>query len=138
MNRPCIKMNSYTRKIYYHDTDCGGVVYYGNYLKFLEEARTDALEQIGLSVKKLADEDILFVVRRQEIDYDAPAQYGDVLDIKTWFSKIGKASVEFEYEVIRDGKIITKAKTTMVCVDSKIKAKPIPQDIREKFAKLSR
>jgi len=114
------------------------VVYYGNYLKFLEEARTDALEQLGLSVKKLADEDTLFVVRRQEIDYDAPAKYGDVLDIKTWFSKIGKASVDFEYEIFRDGKIITKARTTMVCVDSKIKAKPIPSPVRDAFAKLSR
>lgn len=64
------------RRIYYYDTDCGGVVYYGNYMRFLEEARTEYMEERGLSVKALMDKCIWFVVKRQEIEYKAPAVYG--------------------------------------------------------------
>ncbi|MFA5105213.1 MAG: thioesterase family protein [Candidatus Margulisiibacteriota bacterium] len=122
---------SYKRKIYYHDTDCGGVVYYGNYLKFLEEARTHVFEQLGLSVRDLAEkEDTLFVVARQEIDYRSPAVYGQTLDIKTWVEEIGRVKIWFGYEIKDpEGKVIVTARTLMVCVDPSIKKKRVPEHI---------
>ncbi len=121
-------------KIYYHDTDCGGVVYYANYLKFLEEARTEFLEKRGLFVKKLAEEGTLFVVARQEIDYKAPAFYGDVLEIDTRLTEISRAKIRFEYNIKnQDGKLISNALTIMVCVGSDLKPKLIYEEIRRKL-----
>lgn len=129
---------NYKRKIYYHDTDCGGVVYYGNYLKFLEEARTDLFEQLGLSVKDLAEkEDVLFVVARQEIDYKSPAVYGQVLDVKTWVEEIGRVKIWFGYEIKDpEGKVVVAARTLMVCVDPLIKKKRVPEHIAKKLGEI--
>ncbi|MBN2830865.1 MAG: acyl-CoA thioesterase [Candidatus Omnitrophica bacterium] len=70
-------------KIYYHRTDCGGPVYYANYLKFFEEARTEYFMQRGFSIKDLANSGTMFIVARQEVDYKLPAVYGDLLEIST-------------------------------------------------------
>lgn len=121
-------------RIYYHHTDCGGVVYYANYLNFLEEARTEFFESKGVSIKELADKGILFVVARQEIDYKAPAVYGDVLDINARIVDLGSAKIEFANEMKnQDKKIISLAKTTMVCIDKDFKPQPIPEAIRKKL-----
>ena len=82
-------------KIYYHHTDCGGVVYYAKYLEFLEEARTEFFNEKGISIKKLTQQGILFVVARQEIDYKAPAFYGDVLSIDTRVINTSRVKLEF-------------------------------------------
>ena len=118
-------------KIYYHHTDCGGVVYYANYLKFLEEARTEFLAEKGVLVKELVQKGTLFVVARQEIDYKLPAFYGDILNIDTRISEIGKARVEFDYEIRNQNKqIVSTAKTILVFVDKDLKPKIIPEEIR--------
>lgn len=118
-------------RIYYHHTDCGGVVYYANYLKFLEEARTELLEKKGLFIKDLAGKDILFVVARQEIDYKAPAFYGDILSVKAKAKEVGAARIEFEQEIRnQDDKVISSARTIMVCVDRNLRPKQIPEDIK--------
>jgi len=118
-------------KIYYHHTDCGGVVYYANYLKFLEEARTEFLAEKGVLVKELVQKGTLFVVARQEIDYKLPAFYGDILNIDTRISEIGKARVEFDYEIRNQNKqIVSTAKTILVFVDKNLKPKIIPEEIR--------
>lgn len=122
------------KKIYYHDTDCGGVVYYANYLKFLEEARTECLEEKGISIKEMTKAGTLFVVARQEIDYKAPAFYGDILQIEARFSKIGTAKMEVEQGIKnQEGKTICLAKTVMVCVDRDLKPKAIPEEIKSKL-----
>jgi len=121
-------------RIYYHHTDCGGVVYYANYLKFLEEARTEFLEEKGISVKDLAAQGILFVVARQEIDYKSPAFYGDTLYIDTRITNTSRVKLEFEYEIKnQDGEIVCMAKTVMVCVGSDFKPQAIPEDIQKKL-----
>src|SRR3989338_5215000 len=99
------------KKIYYHDTDCGGVVYYANYLKFFEEARTEFFSERGLSIKELADAGTMFVVARQEIDYKLPAFYGDILDVGAVISNISAARIDFDHEVKKNSKLIAKAKT---------------------------
>ncbi|MDD2772240.1 MAG: thioesterase family protein [Elusimicrobiales bacterium] len=122
------------KRIYYHDTDCGGVVYYGNYLKYLEEARTEYMEQRGLSVKQLMDMGILFVVYRQEVDYKFPAFYGDVLDIETKVLSMSEIKTEFEYTIRnQDGRITTRAKTVMVSVNRNFESQSVPKELRDKM-----
>lgn len=88
-------------RIYYEDTDCGGVVYYGNYLKYFERARTQYLEERGLSVAGLMKEGTVFVVVHAELDYRSPARYGDTLTIETLVSDMTAASFTFSH-VIRE------------------------------------
>ncbi len=88
-------------QIYYEDTDCGGVVYYGNYLKYFERARTQYLEERGLSVARLMKEGTVFVVVHAEVDYRSPARYGDRLIIETVVSCMTAASFTFSH-VIRE------------------------------------
>ena len=88
-------------KIYYEDTDCGGVVYYANYLKYFERARTQCLEERGLSVAGLMRDGTVFVVVHAEVDYRSPARYGDTLDIETVVSDLTAASFTFSH-VIRE------------------------------------
>ncbi len=121
-------------KIFYHHTDCGGVVYYANYLKFLEEARTEYFEERGLFIKDLEAQGILFVVARQEIDYKLPAVYGDVLEVKTAISEITGVKMWFENEVRnQDNQLIAKARTLLVCIDKAFKPCPIPDETRKKL-----
>jgi|SRR3989339_1078116 len=122
------------KRIYYHDTDCGGVVYYGNYLKFLEEARSEYLEEMGYSVKGLMDQGVLFVVRRQEIDYKHSAVYGDTLDIKTRVKEFSDFRIQFSYELAnQEGRLLAKAVTDMVCVGKDLKLREMPQELKAKL-----
>lgn len=123
------------KKIYYYDTDCGGVVYYANYLKYLEEARSEYFETRGLLIKDLRSEGIGFVVARQEIDYKSPAFYGDVLEIKTKVTEATFTRLNFEYDIVnQEGKLVASAKTVLVFVDKALKPKRIPGDILKKLA----
>lgn len=121
-------------KIYYHHTDCGGVVYYANYLAFIEEARTEYFADRGFILKQLAQEGTLFVVARQEIDYKFPARYADVLDISTRIGRSTGVRMEFDHEMHnQDGQLIVRAKTTLVCVGADLRPKALPEHIREKL-----
>jgi acyl-CoA thioester hydrolase len=120
--------------IFYHHTDAGGVVYYGRYLSFLEEARTEFLAQRGLSVKDLIQEGTLFVVARQEIDYKLPVFYADTLTINARLVNTSAVKLEFEYDIKNQrDQVTTKAKTILVCVDKNLKPKAIPEEIRKKI-----
>jgi len=122
-------------KIYYHHTDCGGVVYYAKYLEFLEEARTEYLAGKGVSIQEFAKLGTLFVVARQEIDYKSPAHYGDVLDINTKISNVSGVRIEFDYAINnQDMKTICLAKTILVSVDNNLKPKAIPQEVKERIS----
>ena len=122
------------KRIYYHDTDCGHVVYYANYLKYFEEARTEYFAQKGFQIKELADKGVMFVVARQEIDYKYPAFYGDELKINTVVVELGAAKIIFGNETFnQSGQLLNKAKTVLVCVDSKLKPQAIPDYIKEKM-----
>jgi acyl-CoA thioester hydrolase len=123
------------KRIYYHDTDCGGVVYHGNYLKFLEEARTEYLEERGQSVKGLMERGIIFVVRHQDMDYKHPAFYNDVLDITTSVKEYSNVRIKFVYEIYnQDGRLIAKASTDLVSVDLNLKLAELPEDIKKMCA----
>jgi acyl-CoA thioester hydrolase len=83
------------KKIYYHDTDCGGVVYYANYLKHLEEARTEFLSDKGINLQKLAGEGMWFAVAKVDIEYKAPAGYQDTIRIITSIESSRKTAMQF-------------------------------------------
>ena len=122
------------KRIYYHHTDCGGVVYYANYLKFLEEARTEYFELKGASIKQLADSGVMFVVARQEVDYKLPGKYGDDLEILTQIGAVTGVRIEFLHEIYNQNKqIIVKAKTVLVCVDKNLRPQAIPEELRKKL-----
>lgn len=123
------------KRIYYHDTDCGGVVYYANYMKYMEEARTEFFEDRGISLKELAQNQTLFVVIRQEIDYKAPAFYSDILEINTSIANISHLRIDFQHEIKKEsGQLVCSAKTFMACVDQNIKPKAIEKKLKEKLA----
>jgi acyl-CoA thioester hydrolase len=122
-------------KIYYHHTDAGGVVYYDNYLKFSEEARTELFAEKGISIKELADKGTLFVVTAQETEHIAPAFYGDILQVETQVTRLTSVRVEFAHTITsQKGQLICRAKTSTACVDAQFKPKAIPDEVAQKLA----
>ncbi len=122
-------------KIYYHHTDCGGVVYYSRYLDFLEEARTNFLEKKGIFLNELRKQNTQFVVYRQEIDYKHPAFYADTLQIDTRLIKISRTRLEFTYDMQNQNQlIICTAKTTLACIGENFRPRAIPPDVVTKIS----
>lgn len=112
-------------RIYYEDTDCGGVVYYANYLKYFERARTHYLEERGLSVAGMRDQGTQFVVVHAELDYRSPGRYGDTLVIETTLADSSQASLTFAH-VLRErtsGRIVVEGSAKLVTVDNELKVK---------------
>lgn len=106
------------KTIFYHDTDCGNVVYYGNYLKFFEEARTLYMQEKGYSIAELMKRGKYFVVARQEVEYKYPVHYADVITVDTKILEISEIKIVFENTITnQNGRLCTKGKTTLVCVD---------------------
>lgn len=123
------------RKIYYHHTDAGGVVYYATYLHLLEEARVEFLKENGLDMKALMDRGIVFPVVHVEADYKSPAKYGDRVRIFTKIEKIGSASIIFIQEIKRDEALLVVAKTVWACTGVDFKVRRVPDDFKEVFKK---
>tara|TARA_B100001971_G_C17746763_1_gene313424 strand:+ start:94 stop:471 length:378 start_codon:yes stop_codon:yes gene_type:complete len=119
------------KKIHYHDTDCGGVVYYANYLKYFEEARTEFMLNRGVDLRELSKDNILFAVKNVDVEYRAPARYGDDLLIRTEITRVKNASLEFSQSAQKDDKILVAAKTKVVCIDNSFRPKVIPQEVNE-------
>jgi len=120
-------------RIYYEDTDCGGVVYYANYLKYFERARTEYIEQRGLSVSELMKERTLFLVVHAELDYRSPARYGETLTIETTVTQIGRTSLTFAH-VIRERasqRVVVEGSAKLVTVDLQGKVKRLDKSFVE-------
>jgi acyl-CoA thioester hydrolase len=118
-------------KIYYEDTDCGGVVYYANYLKYFERARTQYLEERGLSVAGLMNEGTVFVVVHTEVDYRSPARYGDTLVIDTVISETSPASFTFAHLVKEkgSGRVVVEGSARLATTDGNGKVKRLDKAI---------
>lgn len=119
------------KKIYYHDTDAGGVVYYANYLKHLEEGRTECCASLGIDTGKLAKEGIFFVVAHVEIDYKSSARYGDTVKVNTRIEKVGRSSAHFLQTITRDEALLITSRITWVCVNTSFKPISIPKDTKQ-------
>ncbi len=124
-------------KIYYRDTDSGGIVYYSRYLEYFEIARTEWMQRRGVSVKKLARDGILFIVKNAELEYLSPARYGDVIEVKAEVRRVTGASIEFFYNICEkdSSRPVVKGSTLLVCINNKMKPIRIPGFLKDKFSK---
>ena len=121
-------------KVYYEDTDAGGVVYYANYLKYLERARTEALIKIGLSNLKIKDNfKALIIVKSCNIDYKKSAYLEDDLNIKSYILSSTKTSFIMSQTIFKNKIIIVEAKIQLVFVNEKAKPIKIPKLVVDKF-----
>ena len=121
-------------KVYYEDTDSGGVVYYANYLKFLERARTEALYSIGYSNKKVKDDfESLIIVKSCNIEYKKSAYLEDELTIRSFVKSISKTSFSMSQIITRGDDKIVDAQIQLVFVDTKGKPKKRPDESYTKF-----
>jgi acyl-CoA thioester hydrolase len=118
-------------RIYYEDTDCGNVVYYANYLKYCERARTEFLESKGVSMKQLIDDNIFLVVAEASLKYFSPGRYGDILAIETIVDRVGPASITFSHEIRREatGQRLVQATVKLGCVNQAMKPLRLRQDV---------
>ena len=121
-------------KVYYEDTDAGGVVYYANYLKYLERARTEALIKIGLSNLKIRENfKALIIVKSCNIDYKKSAYLEDELNVKSYILSTTKTSFVMTQTIIKNKIIIVEAKTHLVFVNEKSRPIKIPKLVIDKF-----
>ena len=121
-------------KVYYEDTDSGGVVYYANYLKFLERARTEALFSIGFSNKKVKENyNSLIIVKSCNIEYKKPAFLEDELKVRSFVKSITKTSFFMNQIITKDEEIIIEAQVHLVFVNKEGKPVKIPDEIYSKF-----
>ncbi len=124
----------YKLKVYYEDTDSGGVVYYANYLKFLERARTEALFSIGFSNKRIKDEfNSLIIVKSCNIEYKKSAHLEDELNVRSFVKSITKTSFFMNQIITIDEETIVKAQVHLVFVSKEGKPVKIPEEIYKKF-----
>ena len=121
-------------KVYYEDTDSGGVVYYANYLKYLERARTEALFSIGFSNKKVLEQfESLIIVKSCNIEYKKPAKLEDQLEIKSSIISISNTSFKMRQKAFRDSELITDCEIHLVIVDKEGKPAIIPDTLKKKL-----
>tara|TARA_B100001559_G_C16368540_1_gene560894 strand:- start:278 stop:697 length:420 start_codon:yes stop_codon:yes gene_type:complete len=121
-------------KIYYEDTDAGGVVYYANYLKYLERARTEALSAIGLSNTKIKNDfGSLIIVKSCNIEYKKSAYLEDNLKIKSFIDSTSKTSFYMNQSIYKDDVLIVDAKVHLVFINDKSKPIKIPEKILKNF-----
>jgi len=127
-------MNTIEVKIYYEDTDCGNVVYYANYLKYMERGRTEYLSERGFNVSELAARGTVFVVSRCEIDYRSSARLGETIIVKTWIAEVTRTSLLFGHTMTdkASGRLVAEAQARLVCVEPSGKIKRIPAELQDR------
>ena len=125
------KQFSWPVRVYYEDTDAGGIVYYGNYLKFMERARTEWLRACGIDVAELADTDrLMFTVRAITLDFLKAARLSDNLDVSVAIVRIRKVSVELEQAIVRAGEVLCTGQVRLACIDvDTLKPKAMPKTL---------
>jgi acyl-CoA thioester hydrolase len=125
-------------RVYYEDTDAGGIVFYANYLKFFERARTEWLRAAGIGQQALGEQDgRIFVVRSTAVDYFSPARLDDCLRLSVVVEKLGRASVDFFQEARRAGQdaVLCSGRIRVACVNAQsLKPAPIPARVMDKIA----
>ena len=106
-------------RVYYEDTDAGGVVYHSNYLNFMERARTEWLRALGFEQPQVrADLGVIIVVHSMHVEFKSPAYFNDMLDIHCKLTKIGRGSIEMEQKIMRDHHLLIKAQIKLAFVNA--------------------
>ncbi|MBD3663868.1 YbgC/FadM family acyl-CoA thioesterase [Sulfitobacter aestuariivivens] len=121
-------------RVFYEDTDMAGIVYYANYLRYIERARSDIVEQLGLDQRAMRAEAMVFVVTRVEADYLGTAGFGDRLDVHTTHAPKGAVRWIFDQEVRRGDTVIFRAIVTAVCMTTAGKPQRLPAKLRAKLS----
>ena len=117
-------------RVYYEDTDAAGIVYYANYLKFLERARTEWLRELGYEQDTLMREGIIFAVRKVTIDYLRPARFNQLLEVQTLATSLGAASIEVQQRVLHETSCLADAQIKLVCLDAaSFRPQKLPESI---------
>lgn len=124
-------------RIYYEDTDAGGVVYYANYLRFMERARTEWLRALGCEQSALLTQGIAFAVRSAAVEFLRPARLDDELIVASTIESLGRAQVVFHQQVLRNHDVLVDATIRVACFDPlRGKAAAMPKEIHEKLKAL--
>lgn len=122
-------------RVYYEDTDLAGIVYYANYLKFIERARTEWVRSLGVDQVRVREESgIVFAVRRIEADYLAPARFDDVLTVETGLRQAGGARIVLTQDVMRGDKRLFASVVTLVALTARGVPVRLPRDLTAKLA----
>jgi acyl-CoA thioester hydrolase len=121
-------------RVYYEDTDAGGIVYHANYLKYCERARSDCLRLLGIHHHQL--DDMGFVVRRMVCDFLKPARLDDLLEVRTTFLEMGGARLELDQRVMLNGNTLFAARVTVVLIDGRGKPRRLPQSMADALKSL--
>ncbi len=131
MNKPFV----WPVRVYYEDTDAGGVVFYANYLKFLERARTEYLRSLGYEQDVLmAESGIIFAVRSLQIEYVKSARFNQLIQVSAGVKNLKKASLEFTQQITHDEQLLVTADARIACLDAKhMKPKAIPDFLLQHF-----
>jgi tol-pal system-associated acyl-CoA thioesterase len=120
-------------RVYYQDTDAGGVVFHAQYLAFMERARTELLNARGIDLARLADTSrVLFLVHELKARYHAPARLNDMLSVSAEVVKMGRASLVFRHLVERAGALLVEAEVTLALVDrDRMKPARMPEELQQ-------
>jgi len=128
-------MHIFTCRVYYEDTDLAGIVYYANYLKFIERGRSEWVREMGIDqVAMKRDAGVVFAVRRVEADYLQPAKFDDQLDVSTTISTVSAARIVLDQMVLRDDAVLFAAQVTLVALDAQGRPTRLPAEFRRKIA----
>ena len=128
--------HSFPLRVYYEDTDLAGIVYYANYLKFIERGRSEWVRDLGIDQMALKEtQGVVFAVRRVEADYLRPAKFGEDLQVVTRLRELSGARIVVEQSVLREGEPLFEALVTLVCLGANGGPARLPQDVKAAFAK---
>lgn len=122
-------------KIYYEDTDAAGVVYYANYLKYMERARTELLAERGIDVSAYHRMGVLFAVVDVEVHYKKPAILGDVIDVTTTIEEITHATITLAHRIFRADILLVEARVRLACINGEGKPQRLPAEFASLLAK---
>ncbi|SIS81687.1 acyl-CoA thioester hydrolase [Roseivivax lentus] len=126
--------HTFTVRVYYEDTDMAGIVYYANYLRYIERARSDWVRDLGIDQNAMRENDgVVFVVRRVEADYIAPAKFDDQLEVRTVTRSVSGVKLAMGQEVWRDDTLLFRAEVLVVCVNAAGQPARLPANIRQKL-----
>lgn len=117
-------------RVYYEDTDMAGIVYYANYLRYIERARSDWVREVGIDQLAMKEAGVVFAVRRLEADYVLPARFDDVLEVRTTLGSLSAAKMVMAQEVWRKDALIFSANVLIVCIGASGKPVRLPAECR--------
>jgi acyl-CoA thioester hydrolase len=118
-------------RVYYEDTDCGNVVYYANYLRYMERSRTEFLRERGVDLAAHHSAGLLFTVTEANVFYKAPARYNDLLSATSTVTEITPASILFSTLIARNGQLLVKGDVRLACITTNGRPTRVPEEIKK-------